>query len=196
MTTFPLRRSVVRSLPVLLLFQLFLIRHLHAAPVAARCVGVTDGDTVTLLADGRQEKVRLYGIDAPEKRQAYGKRARQYASLLVFGRQVLLDRTDTDRYGRTVGWIYLGHGRSLNAELLRAGLAWHYAAYSRDASLARLEREARLARRGLWMDPFPVPPWEFRKKRVKNRRSVGSVQVRPTHSSLPPGNEMSLKVVL
>jgi endonuclease YncB( thermonuclease family) len=130
-------------------------------------VGVTDGDTLVLLVDGRQEKVRLYAIDAPEKKQAFGTRARQYASGLAFGRQVLLGRVDADRYGRTVGWVYLGQGRSINEAMVQSGLAWHYTAYSRDACLARLEREARLKRRGLWQDPDPVPPWEFRKRRVK-----------------------------
>lgn len=166
----------LRILPFLLIFQFFLLRQLHALPAPGRCVGVTDGDTVVLLVDGRQEKVRLYGIDAPEKKQAFGKRARQYASILAFGRQVFLERVDTDRYGRTVGWVYPGEGRSINEAMLQAGLAWHYTAYSRDAGLARLEREARLKRRGLWQDPAPVPPWEFRKKRVKKgtgRRGIG-----------------------
>lgn len=110
----------------------------------------------------RREKVRLYGIDAPEKAQPFGQRSKQYAASLVFGRQVGLERSGTDRYGRTVGLVVV-NGRSLNEEMLRAGLAWHYTAYSRDARLAWIERQARQKRRGLWADPRPVPPWAFRR---------------------------------
>jgi len=127
-------------------------------------VAVADGDTVTLLRpDKTQEKIRLYGIDCPEKRQAFGTRAKQFTAMLVFGKTVTIRRVDRDRYGRTIAWVEV-NGRSLNKELLKAGLAWHYKRYSNDSELAELETEARLRRQGLWADPSPTAPWEFRRR--------------------------------
>ncbi len=105
---------------------------------------------------------RLHGIDCPEKRQAFGNRAKQFTSTLVFGTTVTVQFVDRDRYGRTVGEVLLPDGRSLNHELVRAGPAWMYRRYTNDQSLNDLEEEARVARRGLWADPHPIPPWEWR----------------------------------
>ncbi|NTV01201.1 MAG: thermonuclease family protein [Chlorobiaceae bacterium] len=161
----PYRRFSRLVAAVLVLLLHFLPPAFAAAPAAVgRCVGVSDGDTVTLLMEGGPEKVRLYGIDAPEKVQPFGQKAKQYASSIVYGREALLERLGTDRYGRTIGRVAVG-GRSLNEEMLRAGLAWHYRAYSNDPRLAALESEARRARRGLWADPAPVPPWSFRREK-------------------------------
>ena len=159
---------------VLLLLTLLPQVYAETVEVPGRCIGVSDGDTVTILVGGRPEKVRLAGIDAPEKVQPFGARAKQYAASIVFGREVLLERNGSDRYGRTVGRVSMG-GRSLNEEMVRAGLAWHYRAYSNDARLAALETEARLARRGLWADPAPEPPWAFRRER-RTAASPNAVQ--------------------
>jgi micrococcal nuclease len=130
-----------------------------------RVIGIKDGDTIELLKDGKPLVVRLHGIDTPEKNQDFGTRARQFTSDLVFSKMVELEVASIDRYGRTVGIIRLADGRSLNEELVRAGLAWHYKAYSKDPALAALETEARLAKRGLWAGPTPSAPWDFRKGR-------------------------------
>ncbi len=114
---------------------------------------------------GGHERIRVNGIDSPEKRQAFGKRAKQFTSTVVFGTTVTVLVVDRDRYGRTVGVVLLPDGRSLNHELVRAGLAWMYRRYTSDQSLSDLEEEARVARRGLWADPEPVPPWEWRTRR-------------------------------
>jgi endonuclease YncB( thermonuclease family) len=127
-----------------------------------RVVGVADGDTITVLRDRRPETIRLNGIDAPEKGQAFGERAKQFTAQLVFGQVVEVVRRDQDRYGRTVGDVRLMDGRSLNHEIVRGGYAWWFRRYSRDPSLAALESEAREARRGLWADPHPVAPWDWR----------------------------------
>jgi len=104
---------------------------------------VTDGDTITVLHNGKGERIRLHGIDCPEKRQAFEKRAKQLTSTLVFGKTVTVQVMDRDRYGRTVGEVLLPDGRSLNHELVRAGLAWWYWRYTPDdETLAQLEREA------------------------------------------------------
>ncbi len=128
-------------------------------------MGVSDGDTITVLHKGKGERIRLHGIDCPEKRQAFGKRAKQFTSNLVFAKTVTVQAVDRDRYGRTVAEVLLPDGRSLNRELVKAGFAWMYRRYTNDQSLSDLEEEARVAGRGLWVDPHAVPPWEWRAMR-------------------------------
>ena len=130
-----------------------------------RVLGVSDGDTLTVLRDRTPVRVRLHGIDCPEARQDFGSRAKSVSSELVFGQVVRVQRRDTDRYRRIVADVILPDGRSLNHELVREGMAWHYRKYApHDQTLARLEAEARAARRGLWSQPKPVPPWEWRNR--------------------------------
>lgn len=126
-------------------------------------VGITDGDTISVMHDGVAEKIRIASIDTPEKAQAFGNRAKQFTSSLVFDKDVTVRPETKDRYGRTVASVQLPDGRDLGQELVRAGMAWLYRKYSSDATLARLESEAKAARRGLWADPNPIPPWEFRR---------------------------------
>jgi endonuclease YncB( thermonuclease family) len=137
-----------------------------AEEFTGRVVGVTDGDTITVLRAGRAERVRLQGVDAPEKRQAYGERARRFTADLVFDRTVTVRASGRDRGGRLLGEVVLPDGRSLNEALVRAGYAWWFRRYSRDDRLARLEEEARAGRRGLWADRAPEAPWEFRARRA------------------------------
>ncbi|MFH1871092.1 MAG: thermonuclease family protein [Pseudomonadota bacterium] len=134
----------------------------------ARVVGVTDGDTLTVLDAGhRQWKIRLAGIDAPEKRQAFGQQSKQALADRVFDRHVVIDAGKTDRYGRTVGKV-IAAGEDVNLELVRKGLAWHYKKYEREQSApdrlhyARAEQDARRNQRGLWQQPEPVAPWDYR----------------------------------
>ncbi len=126
---------------------LFLGSTALAADFTGCVVGVADGDTITVLHNGKGERIRLHGIDCPEKRQAFGNRAKQFTSTLVFGKTVTVQILDRDRYGRTVGVVLLPDGRSLNHELVRAGLAWMYRRYTNDQSLSDLEEQARVARR-------------------------------------------------
>ena len=142
-----------------------------AERITRRVVGVADGDTLTVLTDGkRQVRVRLAGIDAPERRQPYGTRARQGLSALGFGRAAQVEVEDTDRYGRPVGRVRVG-GRDVNAEMVRRRAAWVYVRYNRDPSLVPLEAEARAARLGVWALPEAarVPPWEWRAARRAER---------------------------
>jgi endonuclease YncB( thermonuclease family) len=129
---------------------------------AGRVVGVTDGDTLKVMHAGRAETVRLEGVDAPEKRQAYGERARRFTADLSFDRTVTVRTNGRDRNGRLLGEVVLPDGRNLNQELVRAGYAWWFRKYSRDGRLARLEEEARAGRRGLWADQAPLAPWDYR----------------------------------
>src|SRR2546426_12152903 len=134
------------------------------ADFSGRVVGITDGDTIKVMHNGRAEKIRLHGIDCPEKGQPFGTKAKEFTSEMVFGKTVTLHVTDTDRYGRTVADVILPDGRVLNRELVAAGLAWWYRRYApHDRILERLEAEARAARRGLWADPEPGPPWCWRR---------------------------------
>ena len=152
---------------VLFIFLLLAPAVLHAGSWEGKVVGVSDGDTIKVLKNGIQVKVRLASIDFPEKGQPYGQKAKQFTAEMVAGEVVKVWQTDTDRYGRIVGFVFVGD-KNLNKELLSAGLAWHYKKYSRDPALAKLEFEARSAKRGLWAERDPVPPWEWRRlKRSK-----------------------------
>lgn len=135
-----------------------------SANFSGKVVGVSDGDTITVLKDREQVKVRLVEIDAPEKGQAFGNRSKQALSELVRGKQVEIRERGTDRYGRTLGRIYQS-GLDVNAEMVRRGMAWVYIKYVKDKRLNQLEAEAREQRRGLWEDKDPVPPWEWRRAR-------------------------------
>jgi endonuclease YncB( thermonuclease family) len=140
----------------------------QAEEFTGKVVGVSDGDTIKVLRAGKQVKVRLSGIDCPEKRQAFGKRAKRFTSDLVFAKIVTIKVHDIDRYKRIVGEVILEDGTILNHELVRSGLAWWYQRYAPDdKKLERLEKTARKNKHGLWADPDPVPPWEFRKRRRK-----------------------------
>jgi len=141
---------------------------LASAPVHAwtgQVVAVTDGDTIKVLQDGIETKVRLYGVDAPEKKQAFGQKAKDFTASLVAGKMVNVEPVDQDRYGRIIGLVTVA-GRSLNEELIKNGFAWVYRQYCRreECSIwATEESQAKSARVGLWADPAPIPPWGWRK---------------------------------
>jgi micrococcal nuclease len=138
-----------------------------------RVVGVADGDTISVMHAGRAERVRLHGIDAPEKGQPFSNRAKQFVSKLVFSKEVVIRASGLDRYGRTIGEVFLLDGRNLNDQIVRAGLAWWFRRYApNDRELEKLEAQAREARRGLWSDRGPMPPWEWR----RGLRSAGAEQ--------------------
>lgn len=157
------REAFLRSLGVLGAVVL-LISLLRAGSWTGKAVGITDGDTIRLLKDGQEIKIRLHGIDAPEEGQPFGARAKQYLSALTFGKEVRAEVLETDKYGRSVALIYLADGRCINHELVRHGIAWWYPQYAQgDTALARLEREAREGGLGLWEDKSAIAPWEWRK---------------------------------
>jgi micrococcal nuclease len=137
-----------------------------AADFSGRVVRVLDGDTIEVLHNHRAERIRLNGIDCPEKGQAYGTRAKQAASELVFGKQVMLQTFGKDKYGRTIADVLLPDGTNVNHTLVKDGWCWWYRKYAPgDTVLEGLEKEAREAKKGLWVDPAPIPPWVYRKAR-------------------------------
>lgn len=135
-----------------------------AYDLSGRVVKVADGDTITILdADQRQYKVRLHGIDTPEYKQPYGRAARSALADLVAGEGVGVDVKDTDRYGRTVGVVYKGN-HNVNLGMVQSGYAWWYKKYAPfDDDLRMAEERARNEMLGLWAEPDPVPPWEWRR---------------------------------
>jgi len=134
-------------------------------------VGITDGDTITVLNSKtlKDMKIRLYGIDCPEGGQAFSKKAKQFTSDMVFGKVVEVHRMDTDRYGRTVALVSVDK-QLLNKELVKAGLAWVYDRYCSEPiceSWRNFQLRANFDKLGLWSDPNPIPPWEFRGQKRK-----------------------------
>lgn len=133
-------------------------------------MSIADGDTVTVLdANDTQHRIRLEGIDAPEKHQAFGSKSKESLATMIFGKEVTLVYYKTDQYGRLVGKV-LSDGKDVNLEQVKAGMAWHYKEYQREQTpedrevYAKAEDEARTARRGLWQDADPIEPGAFRKE--------------------------------
>lgn len=138
--------------------------------IQGHVVGVTDGDTFTLLTKQKKQiKIRLYGIDCPEKGQDFGQIAKQKLSMLIFNKDVIAKRKDTDRYGRTVAIVYDKNNTCINEEMLRSGLAWHYIRYDSNPAWEQMQNGARNKKVGLWAHPNPIPPWQWR---VKQRASA------------------------
>lgn len=164
------RRASLRLATALAILTLFLAGCPYRRPApdrefSARVVGIQDGDTITVLRGAQQVRIRLYGIDCPERGQPFYRRAREFTASQVFGKTVTVEVIEQDRYGRLVARVYTPEGVELNKELVRAGLAWWYQRYApHEIELARLEEEARASRRGLWSESSPVPPWEWRAK--------------------------------
>ncbi len=142
---------------------IFLLARCAYADFSGKVVNVADGDTLTVLREYEQVKVRMVEIDAPEKGQAFGNRSKQALARLVQGKQVEVREEGTDRYGRTLGRVYQA-GLDVNAEMVRLGMSWVYVRYAKDQSLYQIEAEAKVQQRGLWVDKVPVPPWEWRQR--------------------------------
>ena len=132
---------------------------LFASP--AKVIKISDGDTITLLSGKEQTKVRLYGIDAPEKKQDYGQRSKQFLASLIAGQMVEVESKGKDRYKRTLGIIRY-KGQDINAQMVLNGYAWAYIKYSR--IYVDQEKLARENKRGLWQSSNPTPPWVWRKR--------------------------------
>jgi micrococcal nuclease len=152
------------------LLLLFIILHsvnALAETLTGKVVSVADGDTITMLdASNTQHKIRLSGIDAPEKRQAFGNQAKQYLAKLCFGKAAEAIIETKDSYGRYVAEVYC-ESINANESLLSEGLAWVYTQYAKKFPHYKdLEDESRLNHIGLWADTNPVPPWKFRRNKL------------------------------
>ena len=146
-----------------LFFKLLLFCAICVFGQSGKVVKIKDGDTVVILdTDFKQHTIRVADIDCPEKGQPFGKAAKQFTSNEIFGKEVVIDVKNTDKYGRTVGYI-LYDTKNLSLELLKKGLAWHYKYYSNDISMSKLENEAKKNKIGLWAGMNPVNPHDWRK---------------------------------
>ena len=136
-----------------------------SSDLVGQVVKVSDGDTITVLDSSKaQHKIRFHGIDAPEKKQAFGNASRKFLAGLVANREVRVAWSKRDRYQRILGTVFVD-GKDVNLEMLKAGMAWHYKKYDSTPAYAQAESEARAAKRGLWQDKNPIEPEEFRKAR-------------------------------
>ncbi|MGK6341335.1 thermonuclease family protein [Chryseobacterium sp. DT-3] len=137
----------------------------------AKVIGISDGDTITVLLDGNiQKKLRLAEVDCPENRQPFGKNAKKFTSDQVFAREIMFIETDKDRYGRLVAKVYYDHGKYLSAEIIRAGYGWWYYSYSKNADLGKMQELAKNKKLGLWQDKKAISPWDFRKVQRENAK--------------------------
>jgi len=134
----------------------------HAETWSGKVVGISDGDTITVMHENQGVKVRLAEIDCPESGQPFGKAAKRLNSDLCFSKVVTVQAETTDKYGRTVAHVKLPDGHDLSEELLSAGLAWHYKKYSDNQTLSKLESEAKAAGLGIWSQKDPIAPWDWR----------------------------------
>jgi endonuclease YncB( thermonuclease family) len=165
------------AVSILLLLTLPLVQ---AETLSGRVVRVTDGDTIVVLdTDKTQHKIRLQGIDAPERGQAFGTKSKQHLSDLVAGKSVEVDYSKYDRYQRILGKV-LVNGEDVNLEQVEAGMAWHYKKYQGEQSstdrirYSDAELEARRQKLGLWRDPHAVPPWDYRQAKREHRKDLES----------------------
>ena len=154
--------------PLFLLSLLLLSLSLFSAEIIGKVVGVSDGDTITVLDDMDQGnfRIRLDKIDAPEKKQAFGNKAKQYLSSLIFGKKVSIRYKSIDRYGRILGVVFLD-GKEINLLMVQSGYAWHYSCYDKTPAYIEAEKQARAEKKGLWQDPNPINPYQFRKSQKK-----------------------------
>lgn len=171
----------MRALVVIVL--LTLTTWCHAELIRGRVVGVLDGDTIDVLDTARvSHRIRLAGIDAPEKSQAYGHKSKQSLSDLVFGKGVSVEIHKLDRYGREIGKVLLD-SEDMNLEQIRRGMAWFYRQYERElspedqAAYDAAEETARSKKLGLWVDQAPLPPWTFRRKSLFMSRRTGGTRL-------------------
>lgn len=160
-----------RLVPLLFLLACPAVPQPLPQPFQARVTAIADGDTLTVLHNRQQVRIRLYGIDCPEPNQPFHTRASRRTADLAQGKTVTIKPESRDNFGRLVAWVILPDGRPLNEILVAEGLAWHFRRYApREKRLIQLEQEARGARRGLWQDEEPIPPWEWRRH---SRREAG-----------------------
>ena len=160
-----LTQNQMRFLIILLLLPLAAL-----ADITGTVVGVADGDTISVLDSSKGlTKVRLHQIDGPEKKQDFGQRSKQSLSELVYGKQVRIELADTDKYGRTVGKVWV-NGKDANLEQVGCGMAWVYTQYANDPEYFAAERLAKGSRTGLWSQPNATAPWVSDTQSLDGRR--------------------------
>ncbi|MCN5995721.1 thermonuclease family protein [Escherichia coli] len=152
---------------ILIIFALYILSsslYANTADIQGKVTRVLDGDTIEILQNKTPVRIRLANIDAPEKKQAYGRWSTDQLKSLIAEQSVRVTYSHNDRYDRIIGRVFTTGGREANRFMVQSGAAWVYEHYNTDNDLATLQQEARSQKRGLWADPNPVPPWEWRHK--------------------------------
>lgn len=156
-----------------LTLTLLLIQTAYAEVLLGRVIGVADGDTITVLdSSNTQHKIRLGGIDAPEKKQAFGNVSKKSLSDMVYLKQVEVEWNKEDRYGRKVGKVLVSN-QDINLEQIKRGMAWFYKKYKGELeqedriAYVQAQQDAEANQKGLWIDKNPIPPWDFRKNKFE-----------------------------
>ena len=181
----------ISLIPFALLTAFAIFAH-TAFAFTGKVVGVADGDTIKVRTAGGDIKIRLYGIDTPEKKQAFGNKAKKLTNALVRGRRVTVKGIDRDRYGRLVAMVWVDDVL-LNEALIRNGYAWVYRKYCKAAFCStwiRYEQEAKRAKRGMWRDPHIVPPWKWRHAKKKHAAAQNIIARWNSYSPIPPARSM------
>ena len=141
---------------------------LSFSQIKGKVIKITDGDTFVLLTDSKEQiKIRLHGIDAPEKKQDYGTDSKNYLSNLVFKKDIIIEYKNRDRYGRRIGIAFM-EDVNVNEKMLSEGMAWHFKKYDTNSQWSVLESKAKEEKKGLWSQPNPVAPWEWRVRKKRH----------------------------
>lgn len=144
--------------------------------IKGKVVGISDGDTIELLISGGTVRIRLHGVDCPESGQAFGKQAKQVTSDLVFGKNVKVEIVTREKYNRLVGVVLFDNERNLSRELIQNGMAWWYQKYSPgEVEFGKLQELAKEGKVGLWSDPNPIPPWQYRRTGDLNNEDLSKM---------------------
>lgn len=152
-------------------FILIAILFCHANSALAqkfqvKVVKISDGDTFTAInRDNLQLKFRIWGIDAPEKEQAFGTKSKEHLSSLIFGKTITVDVQKQDGWGRYIAYVFTPDNKDVGTEMLTAGMAWQFIEYDQSEKYRAAESQARKSKKGLWSDSHRIAPWEFRKKK-------------------------------
>lgn len=176
----------------LVLLVLIVSQQLQAEDVSGKVVAISDADTLVILVDKVEVKIRLHGIDAPEKTQAFGAKARRFVVDAALGKNVTVDVLGRDKYGRSVGIVWLPKRENLNYLIVARGFAWWYRKYApSDKKLESLEKSARLSKRGIWSQSHPIPPWEWRRDESARRETSTDLPIATEHFGEVRGNKKS-----
>ncbi len=180
-------RQLLLFLVILLVFSPTAHSEVHAV-ITGKVVNVADGDTITIVDRNKsQHIIRLYGIDTPEKGQAFGNAAKKFTSTLAYNKTAEVTAYDIDKYGRTVG-VVMVNGININQSIIESGFAWQYRKYCKESfcdNWLGLEEKAKRARIGLWGDKSPIPPWDWRNG---NQGSAGSSNLSTAAKSVSVGS--------
>lgn len=140
--------------------------NVSAQTFQVKVVKISDGDTFTAInRDNLQLKFRIWGIDAPEKKQAFGTKSKEYLSSLIFGKTITVDVQKQDGWGRYIAYVSTPENKDVGTEMLKAGMAWQFIEYDKSEEYKKAELQAKKSKKGLWSDSYYIAPWEFRKKK-------------------------------